>query len=128
MFVVVFVVIILVVVLVLLVLILMLFRLERGSISGGSDVARDVNVIGVPGKAIDVPGEGSSAPVHAKCAAQGVAVVCGPYVQFAGHGILYLVGHPAGVHVDDAADRAGAVKQGGGAFEYLDLVGYEGIH
>ncbi|MCY3793160.1 MAG: hypothetical protein OXG51_02145, partial [Gammaproteobacteria bacterium] len=57
----VFVVIILVVLvlLVLIVVMLMLFLLESGSKSGGSDVAWDVNVVGVPGEAVDVPSKGS---------------------------------------------------------------------
>ena len=62
-------------VVVLLLLPMFFLILKSGPEPGGSNEARDVHVISVAGKAVDVPGKCPGAAIQAKSATEGIAVV-----------------------------------------------------
>ena len=95
-----------------LVVIVVIMALQRlhGHQSGRLRVPRNVVVVPLAGKTVEVPGKVAKAAIHAKRAVLAVAVVSPQGVELAGDAIRHLVRDASRVRVDHTANRARTVE------------------
>ena len=127
-FVVVFVLVVVVFALFVLVFVVMLFLFLGGAKAGGFGEAGNVVFVRRASECVEVPGELAAAAIEPQHGAALVAVVGAAHDHAPADAVGRFVRNAPGLHIDNAADGAGAVQQYARALEHFHAVGDGGIN